>query len=448
MLVLTGPGRPAQASVPDHYGFGSRSTAMAGAVAADAVDFSAAYYNAAGLVSAPGIEVSVGYLYNWQHLSINDVDTEVAPVSGLVGGVVAPGKLFGIPFAFGIATHLPDNGISYIYARRQGVPRWELYDTRSQLLYLSANLAIQPFDWLTLGGGIAYLSATRGSFGIRGQADILSPYASKLQHEVDADLTAVRFPQFGLRVLLERWGAIGVVYRGQSNLDLQLDAHLEGTVDFAGIDIPLLYDLDTHTIASFTPRQVAIGLSFQRVERLHLNVDLTWVNWAAYESPTADIWARLQVEPPPGTPVELPDEPLPTKVVPPGFENRLVPRIGVEYRLPLYGEPRPVRGHAEPRELLELPLRAGYVYEDSPVPEQTGVTNLVDADRHTVTAGLGLSLNAPGEVFPGSLHLDLHAAFSALPERAMLKDNPADFVGDYRASGHMAAFGSTLRGVF
>lgn len=436
----------AQASVPDSYGFGSRSTAMGGAVSADASDFSAGYYNPAGLAEAKGIEVAIGYMYNAQRFRMNGRDNGVDDVHGLVGGLVAPGSILGIPFAFGIGVHLPDDGISFIKARRQGVPRWELYDTRAQLMYLEAALAVRPVEFLEIGGGLAYLSATRGRFGIRGRADVLRPFDSQLEHEVDADLTAVRFPQVGMRLLWEGWGNLGVTYRGQSNLDLELEALLEGVVDFAGIDIPLLYQLEARTIAAFTPQQVVVGLSVTRVPRFRFNFDLTWIDWSAYESPTAQIAAVLEVEPPPGTPINLPESPAPVVVVPPAFEDRVVPRFGIEYDGVALGAPRMVHGVEAP--LFELPLRVGYAYEPSPAPPQRGVTNLVDADRHTVTLGFGLTLNAPGEVLPGSLHLDVHGLFSIFPERSMLKDNPADFVGDYRASGHIFGGGGTLRAVF
>jgi long-chain fatty acid transport protein len=436
----------ASASVPDHYGFGSRSTAMAGAVCADTIDFSAGYYNPAGMAEAPGIEIAAGYMYTAQSLLIDGQDNEVDDVRGLVAGVLAPGKLFGIPFAFGVAIHLPDDGISFIKARRQGVPRWELYDTRSQLMYLEASVAVRPFDWMELGGGIGYLSATTGDFSIRGRADIISPYESKLEHEVDADLTAVRYPQAGLRFMLEDWGAVGLTYRGESKLDLNLEAHLEGIVDFAGIDVPLIYALEARTIASFTPRQGVIGVSFQRIENLHLNVDVTWMNWSAYESPTAQIQASIEIQPPPGTPVSLPDSPAPSELIPPRFDDRFVPRIGVEYRGVGFGEERKV--HGEDRSLFELPVRMGYVYEQSPVPEQSGLTNLIDTDSHTLTMGLGFELNRPSAEIPGSVVLDAHAAFTFLPERNFDKQSAADFVGDYTASGSMFGGGATMRVLF
>lgn len=445
-LAWLGWSPSAWATAPDEYGFGSRAAAMGGAVTADAKDFSAGYYNPAGLAQADGIEIALGYMYNHQRLRIDGVDNQVDDVHGLVGGVVAPGKLFGVPFGFSVGLHLPDDGLSYIKARRQGVPRWELYDTRAQLLYLEAGAAIRPWPWISVGGGIGYLSATRGDFGIRGTAEVLSPFDSALEHEVDADLTAVRFPHAGVRFIWEGWGALGVTYRGQSNLDLQLDALLDGVVEFAGIEIPLLYELEAKTIAAFTPQQLAMGVSFSHFEGFTANLDVTWMNWSAYKSPTAQIAASLDLDPPPGTPVELPEEPAPTIPVPPNFRDTWVPRVGIEVRKIGAGAVREV--HGKDRPLFELPLRTGYAYERSPVPDQTGVTNLIDTDRHVVSLGFGAILNRPFDELPGSLHFDAHAALSLLPERVTLKDNPADFVGDYRADGTMVAGGATLRVVF
>jgi long-subunit fatty acid transport protein len=437
----------ASAAVPDQFGFGSRSTAMGGAVTADAKDFSAGYYNPAGVVEAPDVEVSFGYMYNMQALRVGELDNEVEDVHGVVLGLVAPGELFGVPFAFSVGTHLPDDGLSHVQARRQGVPRWELYDARAQLLYIEACLAVRPLPWLEIGGGIGYLTATSVHFGIRGRADLLSPFDSQLEHEVDGDLTAVRYPQAGLRLVLEDWGAFGVTYRGESNLDLEVDALLEGVVDFAGIEVPLLYQLEASTISSFTPHQIAAGISFQRVEDLSLNFDLTWMHWSNYASPVARLFARLEAEPPPGTPVELPDEPLPTIPIPPEFSDTFVPRAGVEYRGVRFGSERELDGKKVA--LVEIPLRAGYWYEKSPVPDQGGETNLIDTDRHTWTLGAAVGLNKPfDDVLDGSLRLHMHGLFSWLPERSVQKSSAADFIGDYRVGGIIAGGGANLEASF
>lgn len=428
--------------VPGSYGLGSRAAAMAGAVSADADDFSSVYYNPAGLVSAKGVSVSVGYMANLHKLAINQQDSRVRDVRGVVFGLVAPGRLFDVPVAFGLAAHLPDNGISYLKAERQGTPRWEIYGSRQQLLYLAADLAVRLTSWLDVGAGIGFLSATRGSFFIRGRANVLRPFDSQLEHQVDADLTSVRYPQVGARFHYPGLGSLALTYRGQSNLDLQLDARLQGLVDFAGIEVPLLYELEAQTISAFTPQQVTLGLSFQAIPTLHINADLTWYGWSGYKSPTATIAADLQVEPPPGTPIALPDSPPPTVPVSPRFRDRLAPRLGVEWIVGLGTQRRLF--HGRNRHLFEWATRLGYSFDPTPVPDQLGSSNFVDSNRHNLAAGVGLSLVKPSATLPAEIGFDVHGSYSLLEDRRSQKDNPSDFVGDFRASGSIVGFGAGL----
>jgi long-subunit fatty acid transport protein len=447
VLALAAAPHHAHASAPGTYGFFSRSSALAGAVVADAPDASACFYNPAALVSAPGLGLSIGYSYADNRLRINGKDNDVVDVHGLSAGIVAPGRIGRLPFAFGIATYMPDDGLSRIRALRQETPRWELYNDRPTILFLAAQVAIRPLPWLEIGGGIAFLAATRGRFGIRGQANVLRPFDSQLEHEVDADLTSIRYPIAGVRFKLGHLGYLGLAYRGETKLDLALSAQLAGNVNFAGVDVPLTYALATRTIDAFQPQQLVAGFSFQAVKHLHANLDLGWVNWSAYESPTAHTTAHLEAQLPPGVNIELPEDPKPVDVVPPAFRDRLVPRIGIEYMLG-FGSERKVSGRPEKAKAIEVPLRIGYVYEATPVPPQIGRTNFVDTDRHTVSLGTGVVLNAPFAVLQGALRIDAHAAISVLPERITYKANPADFVGDYRANGTMIAGGATVTASF
>jgi long-chain fatty acid transport protein len=406
---------------------------MGGAVAADTTDFSANYYNPAGLAGDTGIRLSVGYTYAFQNLKINGQDSGVAPVRGVSFGIAAGGKLFGVlPLALGIATHIPDDGLSRVTALREGVPRWELYDSRASVLYLTANLAIQPWRWLELGGGVSFLAATQGRFEITGTANIVSPFDSHLRHEVDADLTSVRYPEVGARIHLGSAADVAIVYRHETKLQLSLSALLKGNVDFAGIQVPLTYTLESQTVAAFLPAQLVIGTSLHPIRDLHINADITYLHYADYQSPTARTQASLAIVPPQGFMFDLPGAVKPTQPVPPMFEDRIVPRIGVEWFLPGLTD----------ASFARIALRAGYFFEKSPVPPQNGVTNYVDTDRHTVSAGAGIKLRQP------KLSLDLHFAYSALPERVTLKSSPADLVGDYRANGSMVNLGATLGGKF
>jgi hypothetical protein len=71
---------------------------------------------------------------------------------------------------------------------------------------------------------------------------------------------------------------------------------------------------------------------------------------------------------------------------------------------------------------LGFVVRAGYGFEPSFAPEQTGLTNLLDNDVHRVTVGLGIFTGLPFPNFAGPIHLDLFAQVHVMPERTHTKD--------------------------
>jgi long-chain fatty acid transport protein len=255
-------------------------------------------------------------------------------------------------------------------------------------------------------------------------------YDSQLRHEVDADLTTVRYPEAGITIRPNDQLALSLVYRHEAKVELDVKAALDGQVDATLVKVPARYTLDSYTVDVFIPRQVVLGESYRPTDELSLNLDLTWVNWAAFESPISHSQTSLDVQVPPGL-IDLPPNPKPTNVADPHFQNRIVPRVGIEYRTPLDRH-------------LTLPLRVGYHYDHTPVPDQTGVTNYVDTDRHAFTLGMGVVLHEPGELLPGDVRFDVQGEWSILPTRVTLKDNPADYVGDYRARGNIFVVGAVI----
>ncbi len=425
----------AHANPPDTYGFGSRETAMGNAAAADAHGVSANYYNPANLARSRGLELSIGYFRADHSLSMNGNDTGVDPVKGINGGLVVPGTLFGIPFAFGLGLHLPDDRLSRVRALRQEQPRWELYDNRNQRLFLAANLAVEPFPWLQIGGGLSFMSSTKGSLDITGSANVLRPDDSQLRHEVDADLTAIRYPQAGIRVALSDRIAMAAVYRGEFQLGLDLNAHLAG--DISGLTTAL-YELETHSVNNFLPQQAVLGGSWLLTDDVRASFDATWMNWAAYVPPVARLDVVLDIPPPPGgwpATITPPQTPAPTRIEPLRMHDRIIPHFGGEWRVLRM---RHFQGF----------LRGGYEYSKTPIEPQTGLTNYVDRDRHTFSLGLGVTARDLAKELPAAVSLDIHAALSELPEATTRKANPADFVGDYTAGGHIVNLGAMLTVAF
>ena len=404
---------------------------MGGAVSADVKDVSANYYNPAGLARAERLELSIGYLRADHFLKMNGKDTHVDPVKGLNVGFVAPGRIFDVPFALGIGLHLPDDRISRVRALRQEQPRWELYDNRNQRLYFAANVAVSPWPWLQLGGGLSFMSSVDARLDISGGVNIFRPEQSQLRNEVDADLTAIRYPQVGARVQLSERSALSFVYRGEFALALDLRAKLHGDISQL---TTAYYALETHSVNAFLPQQMVVGGSWKVARDLRVNADFTWVNWSAYVSPVASLAVDLNIPPPVGgwpNNITPPSAPAPTRVSPLVMHDRVVPHVGAEWTALVTGK-------------WEGLLRVGYEYAKSPIASQRGVTNYVDGDRHSVSLGVGALVVAPLRELPGDVRFDIHVQLSELPDRTTAKDDPSDFVGDYVAGGHIWNVGSML----
>jgi long-chain fatty acid transport protein len=423
------------------YGFGSRSSALEGAVSADVEDFSANYYNPAGLVRSNALRLDLGYLYATHALRTNDRDNHVDPVHGLVGGIVAPGSVFGLRFAFGLAIHIPDDRISRSRSLPQIQPRWELYDNSVQLIHITANLAISPVRWLRIGGGLSFVSSTRGRLDIYGNIAYPNADSSQLQHTVDADLLSVRYPQAGVQIDVLPTLTLGFVYRGEFRLALQIDAVVEGQIVLGRVSDPNAtriagsYSLSSQSVAVFLPQQAVFGAAWRPIQGLTVMADLTWIDWQAYQNPSAQLGVGLNLQIPPGvTGLMIPALPPSTRVVPAGFHDTLVPRIGIEYR-------RDIGLHT-------LAARAGYRYEASPVPDQTAGTNFLDSNRHAVSLGAGIVVRGLRPVLPGGLSFDVHGEGQFLEQRSVQKSDPNDPIGDYVIGGQVWSAGVTVGVLF
>lgn len=426
----------ARANPLDMYGFGPRGASLAGAVGADVSDVYAAYYNPAGLARLRGLRIDLGYQYASPRLRTDGRDNDVDPSRGVIGGIAAPGRVFGVPFAVGVAFHIPDERLSQVRTPLQSQPRWELYGVRLQRLYIAAALAISPVRWLRLAGGVAFMASTSGGVEVSGRISATNPSTTALTHAVDADLTAVRYAQFGAQADLGRGVSLGVTFRDEFRLDVGLDASLRGQITVGPADnprslaIPGAYALRSRTITAFQPRQVAMSAAWQITRRWRAGVDLTWNQWSRYEDPTAALDVSLDLDIPAGLGVARPVVPAPTARVALRFHDTLTPRVGISYDAP-------VGPHT-------IALRAGYFWDPSPVPEQTGATTLIDCDRHVVSLGVGATLRRLGAVLPGSLSIDAFAAVQLLTDRPTRKLDPTDPTGDFVASGYALSTGVNL----
>jgi long-chain fatty acid transport protein len=424
----------ARANPMDAFGYGSRAAAMGGAATAASEDSAANYYNPAGLVRGRDLRIDLGYRYAQPLLRMNGRDLGVDASRGFTIGLVAPGAIGPFRFAFGVALWLPDQRLTRIRSLPFDQPRFVLFDNRPQRLYLAANLAIQIVPGLYVGGGLTFMSRTAGQLFLKGDVAVSDPDASSLVTQIDVDLRAVRYPQFGILWDATRWLSIGVSYRHSFVLDLDQQFRIDGNVGNPGLP-PVVengyFAARSQSLDLFQPWQLTAGGALRLRRDLLLTFDLTYARWSEFPNPAAKLTLALDI----GSYNDRVMLPAPRSYPAPGFHDILIPRAGVEWR-------------AWQRPKLALDLRGGYSYEPTPVPEQIGETNFADSDKHTFSFGAGVELTRVTAILPRPLALDVHFALTYLPERANRKIDPLDHVGDFVADGVIVQLGLMLRSRF
>lgn len=429
------PASVARANPLDTFGFGSRNQALSGAVAADVEDPSAVYYNPAGLARSGDLRIMLGYMRAHSSLAINGQDSDVEAVAGTNLGISAPIPIGTTRLAFGLGVHLPDQRISRTRSVLTDRPRWELYDTRPHKIFLSTALAFQPVRYLRFGAGITFQSPSALGLNLRGQADFFTPEASNLQHEFQGNLLSIRYPHAGIQIDPNDRISIGIAYRGRLTVRTKLDATVVGEITGFDPPVPINFTLANVGVNTFFPQQVVLSVAGRPIDALRLGFDLTWLDWSRHPSLIASDTVALSLVLPPGFSLALPGEIRGRKPIAMGMRDRFVPRFSAEYR-------------AVDRDALALDVRAGYVFERSSFPAQTGATNFVDNDRHSVSLGVGVELRDLRPTIPGSMRLDAHFVYSHLPDRLHAKLSPADPVGDYRSAGDQFGFGASMEVLF
>ena len=420
VLVLVLAPAAARANPLDAFGFGARSVGLGGAVTAIAHDVSANYYNPAGLARGGEMRIELGYARVEPNLELSGGELDVDASRGFQGGVILAGDLYEHDVGFSVGLHLPDRRITRVRALPQSQPRFALFDNRPQRLVVSTGLGVEVRDDLYFGGTLTFMSETRGTLDIEGRVSASDAERTAVFSQVDVNLGALRYPTFGVAWTPGPW-RFGLTWREEFVLDLDLIVDVHGQVVIGPTDQVVVEEgrlkLRSVNANLFSPRQLALGAAYE-TDRWTIALDLTWAQWSRYPPPTATIDVDVQLEP-----LQF-EFPVPDDPTDPGFRNILIPRLGVEHRL-----------HDGAH--LALALRAGYVYEPSPAPDQPGATNYIDSDKHAVTFGLGIALRDLTEILPKPIELDLAVVAIRLDERTYEKRDPADPVGDYVARGHI-----------
>ena len=417
---------PAQASVFDVFGMTARATAMGGAQGAAAVDHASVFYNPAALTSRKKTHLGVTTQLVAPRLAVEQTqgssrDAILPPTNlGFTFGVVFPlGGKIEDRVALGFAIFLPLLQATRYEAIDPATPQFYLYQSLPDAMVISGAVAVEVFEWLSIGVGAQVLANFEGEFNIDIAVGDRRVTGRNMKGELFGELAAV----VGVLFTPIEHGKLGFTYRGDYSLDFDLP------VDFTIEELGLLA-IQGDGRGLYTPEQLNFGLSylFDSVSLL-VAFDLTWMRWSKAPSPALHIAATLDdAGLQPGAPEPFLD--FETVEFDLGAQDIVVPRLGVEYR------------HND-----FLAVQGGYHYRASPIPEQVGYTNYIDAAAHVLSVGSSLTWKDPLEIHENPVSFDFFLQLSILEQRNASKIPSRDHeaVGNWKAAGTIWNFGMEWR---
>ena len=360
----------------------ARVTGRAGATAASNTEPSSVVFNPGGIAINEGTQIALGTAfyfaqgtYEGDGVQKQETDSGMSLVPNLyvtsrVHDMIGVG--LGLHFPFGLAVSWPN-----------GHPQSDtIQDQKLRTYFITAGVGVnlhKQVPGLSFGAGIDIVPATielentigfgsdpaaQGTAHLGGDAVGVGGRIGVMYHSPDVQ---------GLKV--------GVMYRSPVALDF------EGNGDF---DIPDPYRAqlppDGTINASITlPQSVWGGVAYSPIPNFDIEYNVVWINWA-------QTWDDGNLV------IDLPDDgnpatDRPQSIQPQDYKNTFTHRLGFEYRLP-------------PQKAT---IRAGVMYDPTPIPTTTLTARLPDINRINITVGgsyqitpdygvhLGLLWVTPGE---------------------------------------------------
>lgn len=155
------------------------------------------------------------------------------------------------------------------------------------------------------------------------------------------------------------------------------------------------------------PAVAALGYAVKITDKVRVEVDVEWVQFSKYDELSLDAGQNNPLVQRPGS-----ANPMAPVVVPQKWDDTWTYGLGAEWD---------VRS--------DLTLRAGYIFLESPVPEETLAPTLPDADRHVISVGAGLHRNGH--------RLDLAYGYSVIGDREVSPEKNPAYAGTYETGSHL-----------
>jgi long-chain fatty acid transport protein len=323
----------------------SAAMGMAGAFVGQADNPSAVWYNPAAISEFEGARISAGMIAIYPVLSHDNTNgtTNVSERE-----VFLPVQLFstnkindrtalglGITSPFGLSTDWSDTSPT------SGIATF----SRIKTIDINPNISFRMSDNLSLAIGIDYMIL---------QATMEKMLAPTMLFRLTGDGSGYG-ANAGIKYKINDLFNLGLSYRSAININVRGNANVVGQ--------PLMFTNPGQTELTL-PAFLQAGVSAKASDALTLNADVEYTWWSAYD--------RLVIQS--NTLLALTGGITNTSIDEKDWINTWTLRIGGQYKLS-----------------NQWRLRAGYVYDQSPVPASRFETRVPDSDRQGLTIGTGFT---------------------------------------------------------
>ncbi len=369
---------------------GAAALGRSGAKITQVDDPSAVAINPANLAGARKMDAGAGVTLIQSSVEFrgsdgrrDETDDSIKAIPNVFGVVPLQGKggwVFGIGLTspWGQATEWPESG---------AVAGTAPYIAKLTTANLNPTLATRLGKKVRIGAGLDLLW---GELDLRQQI-ALAPGAPLTHVRLKGDGEGLG-GNAGVTIDLPRRQRVSAVYRSPIEIDFKGDTTVTG---FTG---PLAPASDFRTEIEF-PAMVGVGYGIGVTPKFNVGVEVEWVEYSRFKSLPVNVGANAAagVFPP-----EIPQR----------WEDAWTYGIGADYAWN-----------------KTWTLRAGCVYLETPIPEDTLAPTLPDDDRWVFSVGAGYRKSAN--------RLDLAYAYSEYDRAVEANLNPA-YLGTYKAEIHLA----------
>ncbi len=368
---------------------GARAMAQGGAWAARAYDGSAIFFNPAGLASQRGMHVYLGTTL------IAPSATFYGPTPGttkneMVSQVFTPINVYGTyelseGLVVGLGIYNPYGLGSEWEAGWSGSLITEKVDLMT--FYISPTVAYQVTDEISVGVGV---NIVYGSAKLSRQVDVVG-----VRSQLGIEANGIGYG-FNVGAMIKPMSdlSIGLTYRAPVKVKPSGTATFDpSSIVVNGSTVRNLPAGDVETELEL-PATAFVGVAYKLMDNLEIEADYQYIGWSSYKELAFTFKADGS-----------------TSVSPKNYEDTYILRAGAEYTMG------------------DLQIRAGYLFDNNPVPDKYVEPLLPDADRNGFNIGIGYKLSE-------ALTLDVSYLYLKFDKREAIGTEVA-FDGIYTSSANL-----------